>query len=201
MSALTASATPSSDIAISGLELVGRQDAEYFVSLIRTIPGFPNKDILFRDFMPVLADARGLAILIKALRLALPVAVQDFDSIAGLEARGFLFGPALAAALGKGFIALRKKGKLPPQTISEQYTLEYGQESVEIETNAISSGERVLVVDDLVATGGSANAAAHLIQKCGGTVAGFSFVMELEGLDGRRALGDYPVSTLVTMPA
>ncbi|MCH4208541.1 adenine phosphoribosyltransferase [Bifidobacterium sp.] len=195
------SAGKASDISVAQLDCVGDEDAKYFVSLIRTIPGFPKKGILFRDFMPLLADARGLAILIRALRLSLPVPADDFDSIAGLEARGFLFGPALAAALGKGFIALRKTGKLPPETLSEQYTLEYGQESVEIEDNAISSGERVLVVDDLIATGGSANAASHLIEKSGGNVAGFSFVMELEGLGGRSALGDYPISTLVTMPA
>ncbi|KAE8126599.1 MULTISPECIES: adenine phosphoribosyltransferase [Bifidobacterium] len=191
----------SSDISIDQLGLVGREDAEYLLSLIRTIPGFPNENVLFRDFMPALADPRGLGILLKALQLALPVQRQDFDSVAGLEARGFLFGPALAASLGKGFIAMRKTGKLPPETISEEYTLEYGQESVEVETNAISSGERVLIVDDLIATGGSASAAAHLVEKCGGTVAGFSFVMELEGLDGRASLGTYPASALVTMPA
>ncbi|KFJ01748.1 adenine phosphoribosyltransferase [Bifidobacterium subtile] len=191
----------SSDISIDQLECVGSADAEYVLSLIRTIPGFPNKNVLFRDFMPVLADPKGLATLLKALKLALPVAARDFDSVAGLEARGFLFGPALAASLGKGFIALRKTGKLPPETISEQYTLEYGQESVEVETNAISSNERVLIVDDLIATGGSANAAAHLVEKCGGKVAGFSFVMELQGLGGRASLGSYPASALVTMPA
>lgn len=189
------------DIDIAQLDIVGSEDAEYLVSLIRSIPGFPKQGILFRDFMPVLADARGLRILLDGFEQALPVSVESFDSIAGLEARGFLFGPALAARLGKGFIAVRKAGKLPPETISERYSLEYGQEELEVETTAVSRGERVLVVDDLIATGGSARAAADLIEKCGGSVAGFSFLMELKGLNGVTSLGPHPCSTLVTMPA
>ena len=171
----------SSDITVSGLSKIGNENAEYLVSKIRTIPGFPKEGILFRDFMPVLAD--------------------EFDIIAGLEARGFLFGPALAARLGKGFIAVRKAGKLPPETVSESYDLEYGQATVEIETNIVHEGSRVLVVDDLIATGGTARAAASLIEKCGGTVAGFSFVMELVGIGGMASLGDCPTSSLITMPA
>lgn len=143
----------------------------------------------------------GVGHLMNALEKALPVPADQFDAVAGLEARGFLFGPALAARLGKGFIAVRKAGKLPPQTVREDYALEYGTASIEIETDAITPGLRVLVVDDLIATGGTAKAAAELIEKCGGTVAGFSFVMELEGLSGTDVLSDYPLSTLVTMPA
>ena len=116
--------------------------------------------------MPVLADARDFGLLLDALEAALPVAADEFDIIAGLEARGFLFGPALAARLGKGFIAVRKAGKLPPETVSESYDLEYGQATVEIETNIVHEGSRVLVVDDLIATGGTARAAASLIEKC-----------------------------------
>ncbi|MBW3082675.1 adenine phosphoribosyltransferase [Bifidobacterium phasiani] len=193
--------TAQSDIRISKLDLVGDEDAAHVVSLIRSIPGFPKEGIIFRDFMPVLADARGLDILIRALEAALPVPADRFDLVAGLEARGFLFGPALAARLGKGFVAVRKAGKLPPQTVGESYTLEYGQATIEIETDAVAPGQRVLVVDDLIATGGTAKAAADLIEKCGGEVAGFSFVMELEGLQGTALLSDYPLSTLVTMPA
>ena len=126
---------------------------------------------------------------------------NDFDAVAGLEARGFLFGPALAARLGKGFIAVRKAGKLPPETVSQHYDLEYGQAAVEIETSAVHEGERVLIVDDLIATGGTANAASALIEKCGGKVAGFSFVMELTGIDGMKSLQEYPASSLITMPA
>ncbi|WP_314685877.1 adenine phosphoribosyltransferase [uncultured Bifidobacterium sp.] len=190
-----------SDISIDKLSNVDRKDAEYLVSLIRSIPGFPKKGILFRDFMPVLADPRGLRIMIAALEASLPVPADSFDSVAGLEARGFLFGPALAWRLGKGFIAVRKAGKLPPKTVGEQYSLEYGTQTIEVETSAVSPGERVLIVDDLIATGGTASAAADLIEKCGGLVAGFSFVMELEGLDGTAALKGRPISSLLTMPA
>ncbi|OZG69160.1 adenine phosphoribosyltransferase [Bifidobacterium eulemuris] len=189
------------DIAIADLGKIGAEDAAYLVSLIRSIPGFPKEGIIFRDFMPVLADAKGLHLMMKALEAALPVPAEDFDAVAGLEARGFLFGPALAAHLGKGFIAVRKAGKLPPQTIRESYDLEYGSESVEIEAEAVKPGERVLIVDDLIATGGTAAAGAELIERAGGTVVGFSFVMGLDGLNGTGKLGGRPTSVLVTMPA
>ncbi|HAK72016.1 adenine phosphoribosyltransferase [Bifidobacterium sp. UBA6881] len=190
-----------SDITLSGLKKIDAEDAEYLISKINTIPGFPKEGILFRDFMPVLADAKAFGILMDALERTLPVDVDDFDMIAGLEARGFLFGPALAARLGKGFIAVRKAGKLPPPTVSESYDLEYGQAVVEIETDAVRQGTRVLIVDDLIATGGTANAARALIEKRGGSVAGFSFVMELTGIDGMKSLGEYPTGSLITMPA
>ncbi|MDF7663824.1 adenine phosphoribosyltransferase [Bifidobacterium sp. ESL0763] len=190
-----------SDITIDQLKNVGGDDAEYLISLIRTIPDFPKKGVLFRDFIPAIADARGLSIMIKALRLALPVPADSFDYVAGLEARGFLIGPPLAQALGKGFIAVRKAGKLPPETLGETYSLEYGEACVEIEQNVIEPGSRVLIVDDLIATGGTAKAAADLIAKAGGEVAGFSFVMELDGLSGRDDLKGYPISSLTRMPA
>ena len=177
-----------SDITIDALSKVGQQDAEYLVSLVRSVPGFPKEGIIFRDFMPVLADPKGLKILLKALEEALPVSPSEFDSIAGLESRGFLFGPAMAAHLGKGFIAVRKAGKLPPETIGESYDLEYGTASVEI-------------VDDLIATGGTAKAATDLIEKAGGTVVGFSFVMRLDGLDGLDKIDGKPSSSLIAMPA
>ena len=112
-----------------------------------------------------------------------------------------LFGPAMAAHLGKGFIAVRKAGKLPPETIGESYDLEYGTASVEIETDAVQAGKRVLIVDDLIATGGTAKAATDLIEKAGGTVVGFSFVMRLDGLDGLDKLDGKPSSSLIAMPA
>ncbi|WEV76136.1 adenine phosphoribosyltransferase [Bifidobacterium sp. ESL0800] len=190
-----------SDITITELGKVGAEDAQYMASLIRTIPGFPKKGVLFRDFIPVLADSRGFSILMKALELALPVPADSFDYVAGLEARGFLIGPPLAALLGKRFLAVRKAGKLPPETIGESYSLEYGEAKVEIEKDAVKPGDKVLIVDDLIATGGTAKAAADLISKAGGQVVGFSFVMELIGLTGRNDLGDVPISSLVTMPA
>jgi adenine phosphoribosyltransferase len=190
-----------SDITINDLKKVGEADAEYLVSLIRSIPGFPNESVLFRDFMPVLADARGFKIMMKALELALPVPVSDFDYVAGLEARGFLIGPTLAYNLGKGFVSVRKAGKLPPDTIGESYALEYGQARIEIERGAVAAGDRVLIIDDLIATSGTAKAASDLIERAGGSVVGFSFVMELIGLNGRDSLGGKPCSSLVTMLA
>ncbi|RBP98064.1 adenine phosphoribosyltransferase [Bifidobacterium aemilianum] len=190
-----------SDIKIDQLSKVDSSDAEYLISRIRSIPDFPSKGVLFRDYLPLMADAKGLQVLMNALEAALPVPADSFDAIAGLEARGFLCGPILAARLNKGFVAVRKAGKLPPATISESYTLEYGQASIEIEDTAVSPGQRVLIFDDLIATGGTAQAAARLIARSGGTVAGYSFVMELEGLGGIEQLGDYPCSSLVTMPA
>lgn len=189
------------DIIIKALRAVGEEDAEYLVSLIGSTPGFPEEGIIFRDFMPVLADARGLDILLRAFAETLPVAPEDFNVVAGLESRGFLFGPALANRFGKGFVAIRKAGKLPPPVFAESYDLEYGSASVEIEQNAIRPGQRVLIVDDLIATGGTARAGADLIEKAGGTVAGFSFLMELEGLNGCSRLSEAPISTLIAMPA
>ena len=183
------------------MDRIGREQAQYLVSRIRSVPGFPKEGIIFRDFMPVLADPKALCLLMEGLEAALPVPADSFDAVAGLEARGFLFGPALAAHLGKGFLAIRKAGKLPPDTIAESYDLEYGTASVEIETDLVRPGERVLIVDDLIATGGTAKAAADLIRQAGGEVAGFGFVMELEGLGGVASLGDVPTSSLVTMPA
>ncbi len=190
-----------SDITIKDLGKVGSADAQYLVSLIRSVPGFPKEGIIFRDFMPVLGSPRGLDVLLRALEAALPVQVDEFDLVAGMESRGFLFGPALAHRLGKGFIPLRKAGKLPPNTFTQPYDLEYGSASLEIECDAIQPGSRVLVVDDLIATGGTARAGADLVMKAGGTVVAFSFVMELEGLN--RVIDQYavPMSSLVSMPA
>lgn len=193
--------TRNSDITIKALRAVGEEDAEYLVSLIGSTPGFPKDGIIFRDFMPVLADARGLDILLRGFAAALPIAPSDFDTVAGLESRGFLFGPALASRFGKGFVAIRKAGKLPPPVFTESYDLEYGSASVEIEQNAVHPGERVLIVDDLIATGGTARAGVDLIEKAGGHVAGFSFLMELDGLNGYAKLSEAPISTLIAMPA
>lgn len=190
-----------SDISINSLSLVGQEDADYLVSLIRTTPGFPKEGINFRDFMPVLADPRGLSILIDALVKALPVSIDEFDAVAGMESRGFLIGVPLALRLGKGFIAVRKAGKLPPPTKKVEYALEYGTAAIEVEDDAIKPGARVLIVDDLIATGGTAGAARTLIEEHGATVAGYSFVMELTGISTPPELCAYKRSSLVTMPA
>lgn len=189
------------DIVVKTLKTVSNEDSAYLASLIRTVPGFPNPNIIFRDFLPIFADAKGSRILIDSLIDALPVPVDSIDIIAGLEARGFLFGPLLAERLGKGFLAVRKAGKLPPPVITESYMLEYGQASIEIERDAIKPGQSVLIVDDLIATGGTAKAAANIIERAGCKVAGFSFVVELTGISGMNDLCDYPCSSLITMPS
>ena len=190
-----------SDITIDALSKVGQQDAEYLVSLVRSVPGFPKEGIIFRDFMPVLADPKGLKILLKALEEALPVSPSEFDSIAGLESRGFLFGPAMAAHLGKGFIAVRKAGKLPPETIGESYDLEYGSATLEMHKDSIRPGMKVFLVDDLVATGGTTAAIIKMVEKLGGKVVKIGFVMELAGFDAKnKALKGYDVESLISYP-
>ncbi len=189
------------DITVKPLKNVSSEDANYLASLVRTIPGFPNPKIVFRDFLPVFADARGMNILIESLVDSLPVSKDSFDLVAGLEARGFLFGPVLAARLNKGFVAVRKAGKLPPEVISESYSLEYGEAKIEIEKGLIKPGQRVLIVDDLIATGGTAKAAARLVERSEGVVAGFCFVMELTGINGMSDLQSYKCSSLMNMPA
>ena len=190
-----------SDISLSSPNLLPQEDADYLCSLIRTIPDFPSEGILFRDFMPVFAQAKSMNLLIQGLVNALPVIPSEFDYIAGLEARGFLIGTALAQKLDKGFIAVRKAGKLPPPVLSQSYDLEYGKATMEIEKDLVKPGSRILIVDDLIATGGTAWAAMKLFESIDCSVAGFSFVMELDGLDGTAKLDNHPMSTMMVMPA
>lgn len=190
-----------SDISLSSPNLLPQEDADYLCSLIRTIPDFPSEGILFRDFMPVFAQAKSMNLLIQGLVNALPVMPSEFDYIAGLEARGFLIGTALAQKLDKGFIAVRKAGKLPPPVLSQSYDLEYGKATMEIEIDLVKPGSRILIVDDLIATGGTAWAAMKLFESIDCSVAGFSFVMELDGLDGTAKLDNHPMSTMMVMPA
>ncbi|MCL2851701.1 MAG: adenine phosphoribosyltransferase [Defluviitaleaceae bacterium] len=155
-------------------------------SAIRDIPDFPEKGILFRDITPVLQDAE---LLRAALDQIAELAVKyEFDVVAGPESRGFLFGVPLAVRLGKGFVPIRKIGKLPYTTVKKSYDLEYGSATIEMHTDAVKPGQKVLVVDDLLATGGTARAIVELIEEAGAEVTASLFLIELSALEGRKAL-------------
>ena len=154
--------------------------------LIRTIPDYPKPGIMFRDITTLLGDSQGLKAAIAAL--AEPYRTQPVDAVAGIEARGFILGGAIAERLGCGFIPIRKKGKLPWKTIGQEYTLEYGVDSIEIHEDAIERGQRILIIDDLIATGGTAEAAAKLVRRTGGEIVGAAFVIDLPELGGTRRL-------------
>jgi adenine phosphoribosyltransferase len=168
-----------------------------FKSAIRTIPDYPKPGIMFRDITTLLGNPRAFRAAVD--QLVQPYAGMKIDAVAGLEARGFILGGAVAHQLSVGFVPVRKKGKLPFSVIGEDYQLEYGQDRVEIHTDAITPGDNVLLVDDLIATGGTAMAGIRLLERAGGKVIGCSFVIdlpELGGADKLRALGK-PVSALV----
>ncbi len=163
-----------------------------------TIPDFPEPGIQFRDITSVIQDPEGLKLAVDGLvNLVRDI---DFDLVVGPESRGFIFGVPVAYLLGKGFIPVRKKGKLPRKTVSQKYDLEYGQAEVEIHEDAIRPGQKVIIVDDLMATGGSAEAAARLVEKLGGQVVRMAFVMELAGLQGRKRLQKYLPESLIIYP-
>ena len=153
---------------------------------IRTIVDFPHEGIMFRDVTTLFADARGFRMAID--QLLHPYAGVRFDKVVGLEARGFILGGAIAHQLSVGFVPVRKKGKLPGAVISEEYTLEYGEAVVEIHDDAIQPGEKILLVDDLLATGGTAEAGLKLIERLGGEVIGCAFIIDLPDLGGRKKL-------------
>ena len=163
-----------------------------------TIPDFPEPGIMFRDITSVIQDPAGLKLAVDGLTDL--VKGLDFDLVIGPESRGFIFGVPVAYLLGKGFIPVRKKGKLPRETVSQKYDLEYGQAEVEIHKDAVRPGQKVVIVDDLIATGGSAEAAAKLVEKLGGQVVRMVFVMELAGLEGRKKLEGYDVESLIVYP-
>jgi len=162
---------------------------------IITIPDFPEPGIMFRDVTGVIRSAEGLKLAVDALVEKLDGV--DFDLIAGPESRGFIFGMPVAYAMNKGFIMVRKKGKLPRETISRSYDLEYGSATIEIHKEDIKPGQRVVVIDDLIATGGSAEAACKLIEDVGGVVVKVLFLIELEGLKGREKLKGYDVESIL----
>ena len=164
-------------------------------SRIRDIPDFPTPGIVFKDITPLMADADALGAAVT--EMAARAAPKAVDCVIAAEARGFLLGPALALSLGAGFVLARKPGKLPYDTVSAEYVLEYGTDSLELHTDAVARGARVLVHDDLLATGGTARALCDLVEALGGTVVGCSFLIELGFLDGRRRLEPYEVDALI----
>jgi len=161
---------------------------------IRTIPDFPKKGILFRDITPLLRDKEAFR---KAIALLQQECPEDIKTIIGIESRGFILGGALAANLKVGFIRIRKKGKLPYRTVEITYQLEYGTETIEIHTDSIQKGEEVILVDDLLATGGTAAAYAKLIEKIGGKIIKILFLIELTDLKGREKLKKYNIFSLL----
>lgn len=165
-------------------------------SRIRDVPDFPRPGIVFKDIMPLLADAGALHEAVE--QLAAYAEPRRTDLILGAEARGFILGAALAYRLGCGFVAARKPGKLPWHTVSVEYALEYGTDSLEVQQDALSAGTRVLVHDDVLATGGTARAKVDLVERLGGIVVGVAFLVELAFLDGRRQLAGHDVTSLVT---
>lgn len=169
--------------------------------LVRDVADFPEPGVMFKDITPLLADPEGFAAVIAGLAAAGrdedgSVAV---DKVLGMEARGFILAAPVALALGVGFVPVRKAGKLPHATHSVAYELEYGEAVLELHQDALTPGDRVLLIDDVLATGGTARASAELVERCGATTHGFAGLMELGFLDGRSALGDVQVTTLLTV--
>ena len=165
---------------------------------VRSIPDFPEPGIIFRDVTTILQDADGLALSIDGLRNE--IKDLDYNLIVGPESRGFIFGVPVAYAEHKAFIPVRKKGKLPCETVSMDYDLEYGKATIEIHKDAIKPGDKVVIIDDLIATGGTTEAICKLIEKLGGKVVKIVFLIELEGLKGRDKLKDYNLVSIVKYP-
>mgnify|MGYP001109154207 CR=1 FL=1 len=163
--------------------------------LVRDVPDFPKAGIIYKDITPLLASRRGLAASLDLLARA--HAHQEIDIVVGIESRGFIFGAALAARLGAGFVPARKPGKLPAATRTQKYALEYGHDTLEMHEDAITAGERVLICDDLIATGGTANATGQLVEQLGGELVGYSFVIELAFLNGRKQLNGANIHSLI----
>jgi adenine phosphoribosyltransferase len=178
---------------------MNNEQLQKLYSKIRTIPDFPKPGIQFKDFTPLLADPDTLALTAGMLKKQLNG--QSIDIVAGLESRGFLFGPGLAQDLNAGFVPVRKPDKLPSETVSEDYELEYGTDRLEIHKDAFLKGANVVIHDDLIATGGTAMACARLIEKLGGNIVAFSFIMEIKSLEGLKLLEDksYTCHSLLTV--
>ena len=163
---------------------------------VRSIPDFPEPGIIFRDVTTILQDADGLHLAVDSICNMLKDV--DYDVVVGPESRGFIFGMPIAYALGKAFIPVRKKGKLPCETVSAEYDLEYGKAEIEIHKDAVRPGQKVVLVDDLIATGGTMEASCKLVEQLGGEVVKILFLMELAGLKGREKLAKYDVASVIT---
>jgi adenine phosphoribosyltransferase len=168
---------------------------DHLKAKIRHVPDFPKPGILFYDITPLLSDPKGFRDTVDAI--AAPYMGEDIDQVVGIESRGFILGAAVANALGCGFVPIRKPGKLPAATHSERYNLEYGTDALEIHTDAMGHKARILIVDDVLATGGTARAATDLVRKVGGDVIGLAFLIELDFLNGRAKLTGEPVYSVL----
>lgn len=171
-------------------------DASWLSAKIRDVPDFPQKGIIFKDITPLLKDPRAFKVAID--NLIAPFRDRQVDLVVGMESRGFIFGPTIAYALGAGFVPVRKAGKLPASSIREEYTLEYGTATLEMHEDAIAPGQNVLVVDDLLATGGTVVATINLVERLRGKVVGVAFLIELAFLNGRSKLENRQVVSLLT---
>ena len=172
-------------------------DRERLLGKIRDIPDFPKPGVLFKDITPVLQDPQTLQIACRLL--AEPFQGRDVSLVVGVESRGFIFGPPVALALGAGFSIARKSGRLPWETVKETYALEYGVETIEMHRDAVAPEQRVLLIDDLIATGGTAAATAALVRRMGGSVVGCSVLIELSFLEGRKRLAGHDIHAVLTL--
>ena len=169
--------------------------SNYLAKFIRDIPDFPKEGIIFKDITPLLADPSALALAVELL--AQPFRGKHIDIVVGAESRGFIFGTAVAQALAAGFVPIRKPGKLPSETKSITYELEYGTDTLEIHTDAIKPGQKVVMIDDLLATGGTMQACCKLVESIGGNIAGVAVLIELGFLKGREKLSEYPLTSII----
>ncbi|EEC57632.1 adenine phosphoribosyltransferase [[Bacteroides] pectinophilus ATCC 43243] len=176
------------------MEIVMKKLEEY----VRSIPDFPEKGIIFRDVTSVIQDADGLHLAIDGLQNILDGV--DFDVVVGPESRGFIFGVPVAYNMHKAFVPVRKKGKLPCETVSQEYALEYGTATIEMHKDSIRPGQKVVIIDDLIATGGTTEAIIKLVEQLGGKIVKIAFLMELEGLKGRDKLAGYSMDSVIKYP-
>ena len=173
----------------------GDELTKLITTLVRDIPDYPQRGVVFKDITPLLADGQAFSAVVEALAAV----YGPVDKVAGIEARGFILAAPVACRLGAGFVPIRKKGKLPGATFAQDYDLEYGTATIEVLTDAFSPDDRVLVIDDVLATGGTARATVDLVHRTGAQVAGLAVLLELSFLNGRAKLPDLPVSALLTV--